>query len=1070
MEMMATSVNSLKLGFLLLIACFSARSAAVEVCAEQWKDKPLIQAISMPASADLVRIESRGLDVIITAGEHQQITFDSPGDYIGPEYIAADLLEVSGVSLSQPLCVYAKYTGTVVNESTNALITIQPTASSIQSQAITNAAFSWNDDDLVSQKTVATSLTNTLLATEALQTAVNDDLFISALYANFHVSDFEAIKAIVAHYDLDTNSQYAANAHFIHAKVGLLTAQVGDVLLKLLQIEEQQQSSPLTPNQQVELALLLSNAYFSLNQLADGEKALENVRSLIEGTGVDPRLKTGYFDNMGHQQLIRYYEGMGQEPLTELQTGLDYQYRALALTAQTGDVAKKISIHGNTAWLHRSAGMYQSALRHYLIALKFSEDYARDINRVYLYRNIATVYLSTGAKDKAKSYLESATALSENLSQYWQIKLQCLASYYHVDQAPSRRVCIESLRELITQKPNNIALKESLLEALSEDGLLALNAGIDSDSTTRVAQIEYLMGQIKSNAVKSKALHYLMVNKFAQGDYASGLELFQQAQQKLKQSSLPVLKIDLLSSLFDTHFHRYSLLENDEIETILLEFIAIGREFSINELGPSWSHRVNHFFTQYIVSLIEQNKIEQAFEWYARSRIFSHVRAQVQNASQISHKSYLTSLSENATALAASNTPTNAKINVDIARDLLSLNQWLPDDDPQLIEIARFNQQRMTNSEGNAFKPPSLQDVQSHLANSEVMLAYFNDGQRYWSFVISPKSLAVEPLGDNQTVNALVSGFVGDLSNPRRNYREHASRLTQLTLPKAINFEATSKLRVLAEGALHRLPFAVLLTPNDSPLIDSMTVTNTRFLTDESNVDSHHYDVDLSIFAAPTITPQSTENTWASSLPDLPWSEFEATELANVFGDSTIKLYTHERANRENLSHVDTRNARILHISTHHFFSPQQPDNVGFTLSTIDNLGQYDPGFVGKEEIAHYRFNNDLVMINGCGSALGNQSAGVAMLGVSNAFLSAGANNVVSTLWPVSDRASATFSIYFYEALKNNASYEVALQMAQARMKRSPRFKHPFYWAGYTLNTAQFNGNANRVATYSFSD
>ena len=75
------------------------------------------------------------------------------------------------------------------------------------------------------------------------------------------------------------------------------------------------------------------------------------------------------------------------------------------------------------------------------------------------------------------------------------------------------------------------------------------------------------------------------------------------------------------------------------------------------------------------------------------------------------------------------------------------------------------------------------------------------------------------------------------------------------------------------------------------------------------------------------------------------------------------------------------------------------------------------------------------------------------MMGVTRGFLAQGAHHVISTLWPVSDRASAQFMSLFYRNLREGGSVAQALRNAQQQLKAIPEFRHPYYWAPYVLTT-----------------
>lgn len=59
--------------------------------------------------------------------------------------------------------------------------------------------------------------------------------------------------------------------------------------------------------------------------------------------------------------------------------------------------------------------------------------------------------------------------------------------------------------------------------------------------------------------------------------------------------------------------------------------------------------------------------------------------------------------------------------------------------------------------------------------------------------------------------------------------------------------------------------------------------------------------------------------------------------------------------------------------------------------------------------------------------------------------------NVVATLWPVEDLATARFMATFYEALERGRSEADALSHAQRVALHDPKTTHPFFWAGFSM-------------------
>jgi hypothetical protein len=82
---------------------------------------------------------------------------------------------------------------------------------------------------------------------------------------------------------------------------------------------------------------------------------------------------------------------------------------------------------------------------------------------------------------------------------------------------------------------------------------------------------------------------------------------------------------------------------------------------------------------------------------------------------------------------------------------------------------------------------------------------------------------------------------------------------------------------------------------------------------------------------------------------------------------------------------------------------------------------------------------------------MGRQKVGEGVAGLTAAFLSAGVNSVVATLWRVDDAVTATLMERFYRGLADGIPVAAALRRAQLETRADPHTGHPFYWAGFVV-------------------
>jgi len=99
---------------------------------------------------------------------------------------------------------------------------------------------------------------------------------------------------------------------------------------------------------------------------------------------------------------------------------------------------------------------------------------------------------------------------------------------------------------------------------------------------------------------------------------------------------------------------------------------------------------------------------------------------------------------------------------------------------------------------------------------------------------------------------------------------------------------------------------------------------------------------------------------------------------------------------------------------------------------------------------------SSLVFLSGCETALGTSWSNSSARGddyatLAQAFLFAGAQNVVATLWRIDDRSASDFADRFYERLDSVSPVE-ALAAAQRAFLADPRYSLPYYWGAYTVS------------------
>ena len=156
-------------------------------------------------------------------------------------------------------------------------------------------------------------------------------------------------------------------------------------------------------------------------------------------------------------------------------------------------------------------------------------------------------------------------------------------------------------------------------------------------------------------------------------------------------------------------------------------------------------------------------------------------------------------------------------------------------------------------------------------------------------------------------------------------------------------------------------------------------------------------------------------------------------------------------ANEDNLGARDISKYRIIHVATHGLLNAERPQFTGVVLSLVGN--KTHDGFVRTDEVFNLRLGSPLVMLSACETGLGKEKRGEGVMGLTRAFMYAGAPTVGVSLWSVADKSTADLMTDFYKRLLSTegTTSSSALRGAQLSMIAGKKYSAPFYWAPFVL-------------------
>lgn len=383
----------------------------------------------------------------------------------------------------------------------------------------------------------------------------------------------------------------------------------------------------------------------------------------------------------------------------------------------------------------------------------------------------------------------------------------------------------------------------------------------------------------------------------------------------------------------------------------------------------------------------------------------------------------------------------------------------------------------------------SVATVQHELVDDDtVWLQYQPGSPRSWLWAITATSIEVHELADRERLAAQVRRLRARLDAPGRPgvTREAQALSVMLFGPIASRLAREwpyRRLAVVAPDALAYVPFALLPLPGQrEPLAGAREVVVVpsaaalRAARARAPAVRPSTAPRLAVFADPvfdgtdpraragagpagtpvTSTPRrgvdEADSDWSARLPRLVFSGVEARAITALLPAAQVHRVTGFAATRAALANDGFRTAPIVHLATHALVSSSRPELTALVATRIDARGRTVNGLLTLGDLFNLKLSADLVVVSGCRTALGAEIRGEGPIGLARAFLQAGARQVVASLWPVDDAATAELMTRFYRhLLRDGRPASEALRRAQRELAGQAPWQAPYYWAGFVL-------------------
>ncbi len=362
-----------------------------------------------------------------------------------------------------------------------------------------------------------------------------------------------------------------------------------------------------------------------------------------------------------------------------------------------------------------------------------------------------------------------------------------------------------------------------------------------------------------------------------------------------------------------------------------------------------------------------------------------------------------------------------------------------------------------------SFQPVSLKPRQIAQKTGATLLFYWLGEKQSLLWAITPAKIAFFPLPAQAEIAARVQRYRNallDVQDPLQTGNADGRELYQILVAPASGLLGPNRpVMILADGALNQLNFETLLAPGPSPQPDRNS---------DQSPDSHYWIDDATLLAAPSLAmldaAKPAPNLGRSLLllgnpvspsddfPSLPLFGFEMKSVQAHFDPHNVAVFARLQATPAAYLSSNPAKYSYIHFVSHAVSSRTDPLDSAIILS--GSGAGADSYKLYARDIMRRPIDARLVTIAACSASGTRAYAGEGLVGLSWAFLRAGAQSVIGALWEVSDDSSPRLMNTLYQGLEDGQQPATALRGAKLALLHSDsRFRVPFYWAPFQIYT-----------------
>jgi CHAT domain-containing protein/Tfp pilus assembly protein PilF len=375
-----------------------------------------------------------------------------------------------------------------------------------------------------------------------------------------------------------------------------------------------------------------------------------------------------------------------------------------------------------------------------------------------------------------------------------------------------------------------------------------------------------------------------------------------------------------------------------------------------------------------------------------------------------------------------------------------------PDDALMVAELSRARtlaEGLASTTEAASLATKGLRPQQIARKLNASLLFYWVGQNQSHLWVIAPEKTAYFKLPKAADIEPLVKAYreaLPNVDNAQDTAASDGKKLyAMLVEPAKKLIPPGSRVILLPAESLYGLNFETLIVPEPKPhfWIEDITLTTANSLTLLNTSIQRPAIAGKNLLLVGNAVP-------TPGFPALPQAPMEIQKVSHYFSDQNRKVLEAKQATATAYLSSNPERYAYLHFVTHGTASFTRPLESAVILSP-----EGDSYKLYARDIVNHHLNAQLVTISACNGSGKRTLFGEGVVGLSWAFLRAGAHNVIGALWEVSDASTPQLMDAFYRELFQGKDAATALRDAKLGLLHTPDpdsvFKNPFYWAPFQL-------------------